>query len=134
MAPCRPFRGLTELPGPVRVPREPAGAQDATAGPRARVMGVASRRMLLRLASAPAVAGMVVLILLVTSAPDAAGTGGALLPDLQQELPASLAVLRGGRSPAEPASRLAFRSAVRNVGRAPLVIDGHRSGTDLATM
>jgi Lysyl oxidase len=90
--------------------------------------------MLLRLASVPAVAVLVVLVLLVTSAPDAAGTGGALLPDLQQELPSSLAVIRAERAPGDPEYRLAFRSAVRNVGRGPLVIDGHRSGTDLATM
>src|SRR5262245_25656770 len=50
-----------------------------------------------------------------------------LLPDLVQEAPSHLVVTRAGRE-----YRLGFRSAVRNVGRGPLLFTGHRPdrGTD----
>jgi hypothetical protein len=90
--------------------------------------------MLLRLASAPVALGLVLLAVLLTAAPDASGTGSPRLPDLAQELPASLVVTHAEPSPGVSEYQLGFRSAVRNIGRGPLVIDGHRSGTDLTTM
>jgi Lysyl oxidase len=61
----------------------------------------------------------------------AAGT--ERLPDLDQEPPGELEITTGG--PAErPVYRLGFRSAVRNVGRGPLVIAGRRPGLDRETM
>jgi Lysyl oxidase len=90
--------------------------------------------MLLRLASAPVAVALVLLAVLVTAAPGANRGGALRLPDLQQELPASLVVIRAESSPGVTEYRLGFRSAVRNVGRGPLVIDGHRSGSDLTTM
>jgi hypothetical protein len=90
--------------------------------------------MLLRIASAPVAVALVLLAILVTAAPEADGIDGLRLPDLEQELPAGLVVIRAQPSPGVAEYRLGFRSAVRNVGRGPLVIDGHRSGTDLTTM
>src|SRR3954467_9785553 len=90
--------------------------------------------MLLRLASAPVALGLVLLAVLLTAAPDARGTDSLRLPDLAQELPSSLEVIHAEPSPGVIEYHLGFRSAVRNIGRGPLVIDGHRSGTDLATM
>lgn len=65
---------------------------------------------------------------LIATGPTAA-TGPALLPDLDQETPQGLVITRSGAR-----YRLGFRSAVRNVGRGPLVIGGHRAGVDAATM
>jgi hypothetical protein len=45
------------------------------------------------------------------------------LPDLDQELPSKLEVTRGG---ARGGHRLAFASAVRNVGAGPLIVSGRR--------
>ena len=54
--------------------------------------------------------------------PPAGPVTGVLLPDLDQEAPAELEVTRmRGRV------RLGFRSAARNVGAGPLVIEGSRS-------
>jgi hypothetical protein len=51
------------------------------------------------------------------------------LPDLDQEVPSELTVARvDGRYV------LGFRSAVRNIGAGPLIIDGHRPGADTAAM
>ena len=58
-----------------------------------------------------------------------AATGGARLPDLDQEMPDGLDVVQAGSE-----YRLGFRSAVRNVGDGPLIIDGHRAGIDHRTM
>ena len=44
-----------------------------------------------------------------------------LLPDLDQEMPTQLIVTK-----AQSGWRLGFRSAVRNIGAGPLIIDGHR--------
>jgi Lysyl oxidase len=52
--------------------------------------------------------------------------GPALLPDLEQEVPAQLEVTMAGGS-RRPVYRLGFRSAVRNVGRGPLSITGRRA-------
>jgi hypothetical protein len=90
--------------------------------------------MLLRLASAPVAVALFLLAVLVTAAPGAKRVDHLRLPDLEQELPASLVVTRAEPSPGLSEYRLGFRSAVGNVGRGPLVIDGHRSGTDLTTM
>jgi hypothetical protein len=54
------------------------------------------------------------------------GSGGReLLPDLDQEMPTQLIVTRGG-TPHRPVWRLGFRSAARNIGDGPLIIDGRR--------
>src|SRR3954471_6210118 len=55
-----------------------------------------------------------------------AASGRALLPDLDQEFPSELQVISDGLRVA-PMYRLGFRSAVRNIGRGPLVISGHRA-------
>lgn len=46
------------------------------------------------------------------------------LPDLDQETPSGLRITRSGSM-----YFLGFRSAVRNVGDGPLIIDGHRTGS-----
>jgi hypothetical protein len=76
-------------------------------------------------------AGAVALILLAAGPTSATGQSPPLrLPDLEQERPASLRlrVERSGRT------HLGFRSAVRNVGTGPLVIEGRRSTTRVPTM
>jgi hypothetical protein len=59
--------------------------------------------------------------------------GSERLPDLDQEVPSELEITVAGTS-ARPVYRLGFRSAVRNVGRGPLLISGHRASADAATM
>jgi glucose/arabinose dehydrogenase len=51
--------------------------------------------------------------------------GTELLPDLDQEMPTLLEITRAGPK-AKPTWRLGFRSAVRNIGAGPLIIDGRR--------
>jgi Lysyl oxidase len=58
-----------------------------------------------------------------------AAEGVALLPDLDQEVPANLVVSRAGSEYV-----LGFRSAVRNVGDGPLIISGHRFDRGMETM
>jgi lysyl oxidase len=70
---------------------------------------------------------------LVSASADAGNAGPARLPDLDQEVPSRLVVVRSG-SPEQPEYRLGFRSAVRNVGDGPLIIDGHRPDVDTSTM
>jgi hypothetical protein len=70
---------------------------------------------------------------LVAESADAGSAGTGRLPDLDQEAPDGIVVVRAG-PPDAPRFRLAFRSAVRNVGAGPLIIDGHRSGPDRADM
>jgi hypothetical protein len=70
---------------------------------------------------------------LVATSADAGSAGRARLPDLDQEVPSRLVVVRAG-SPAQPEFRLGFRSAVRNVGDGPLTIDGHRPDAATGTM
>ncbi len=53
----------------------------------------------------------------------AAAAAGERLPDLEQEVPAQLVITRAAR---RPHWRLGFRSAVRNVGDGPLILDGSR--------
>ena len=89
--------------------------------------------MLLRLLPALlATALIVAAATLVAASADAGPATRSLLPDLDQEAPSDLVVVRAGLAE-RPEYRLGFRSAVRNVGRGPLVIDGHRSG-DAETM
>jgi Lysyl oxidase len=65
-------------------------------------------------------------LLLIPAALAVAGSGTSdapeLLPDLDQEMPAQLIVTRSRHGE----WRLGFRSAVRNVGDGPLIIDGRR--------
>jgi serine protease len=58
-----------------------------------------------------------------------------LLPDLDQETPTQLTVMAIGSSSAR-AYRLGFRSAVRNIGNGPLILDGarHDTGTPYMTV
>jgi hypothetical protein len=90
--------------------------------------------VLLRLLPALLVAALLAAgaALVVTSA-DAGSAGAPRLPDLDQEAPSELDVVRAG-SPDQPEYRLGFRSAVRNVGDGPLIIDGHRPDLDRDTM
>src|SRR3954453_4258162 len=53
----------------------------------------------------------------------AAAAADELLPDLEQEVPTQLVITRAAR---RPHWRLGFRSAVRNVGDGPLILDGRR--------
>jgi len=90
--------------------------------------------MVLRLI--PALLAAVVLAaaaVLVSASADAGSAGRDRLPDLDQEPPSMLVVTRVG-PPEQPEFRLGFRSAVRNVGDGPLIIDGRRDGLDSDTM
>jgi hypothetical protein len=69
---------------------------------------------------------------LVAHSADAGAAGSPLLPDLDQETPSALIVTRVG-PPGQPEYRLGFRSAVRNIGAGPFIVDGHRSA-DTTTM
>jgi Lysyl oxidase len=77
---------------------------------------------------------------LAVSAASLAPTAGAgdrgreRLPDLEQELPRGVSIVRAEPSPGAFEYRLAFRSAVRNVGDGPLVIRGARPTTGVSTM
>jgi hypothetical protein len=80
----------------------------------------ARRRIAIRLLPAFV---LVLLLVPVTIAVSRSQTSGpALLPDLDQETPTGLTVTRAP----DGGWRLGFRSAVRNVGRGPLVIVGGR--------
>jgi hypothetical protein len=81
------------------------------------------RRVLLRLL--PTVGAIAVTVPAAFAVSRQETTASARLPDLDQEAPSRLVITR------EPASagtrwRLGFRSAVRNVGEGPLIIDGDR--------
>ena len=87
-------------------------------------------RLLPALLAAAVIAAAAVL---VAASADAGSAGKPRLPDLDQEAPSALAVVRAGR-PEQPEYRLGFRSAVRNVGAGPLIIDGHRPDVGIDTM
>jgi hypothetical protein len=70
---------------------------------------------------------------LVATSADAGSAGPSRLPDLDQEAPSMIAVVRAG-PPEQPEYRLGFRSAVSNVGDGPLIIDGHRPDLGTGTM
>jgi hypothetical protein len=89
------------------------------------------RRQPLRCAWAILVAALAVGV--IPAAGSAATPAGARLPDLDQETPAYLDVTVIGEAKV-PDYRLGFRSAVRNVGAGPLVIEGHRPGRRTPTM
>ena len=60
--------------------------------------------------------------------PGAVAPAVELLPDLDQETPGQLTIEAVG-SAGNPSYRLGFRSAVRNVGHGPLILDGARGDT-----
>ena len=77
-----------------------------------------------------ALVGIVGLGIVIAAARGASGATGRvepreLLPDLDQELPTEVGVSATG-SAQSPSYRLGFRSAVRNIGAGPLVIEGRR--------
>jgi hypothetical protein len=90
-------------------------------------------RALLR--ALPALAAAVLLaataLAVSQSAASRAATAIERLPDLEQEVPTGLMITRAGR---RPHWRLGFRSAVRNVGDGPLIIDGRRPMPGAGTM
>jgi glucose/arabinose dehydrogenase len=55
------------------------------------------------------------------------GAPAERVPDLDQETPSDLRVLASG-PPGQRVYKLGFRSAVRNVGAGPLIIEGHADG------
>jgi glucose/arabinose dehydrogenase len=69
----------------------------------------------------PAVAAVAAMIPAALAASESAPEGRPLLPDLDQEAPSELVLTKAGRS-----WRLGFRSAARNIGDGPLIIDGDR--------
>ena len=74
-------------------------------------------------------ASLCLAVVVVAGAPAlgaAAEPGAQKLPDLDQEAPSRLEIAVTGTRRG-PSYRLGFRSAVRNVGDGPLIIDGHRS-------
>jgi Lysyl oxidase len=89
--------------------------------------------VLLRLIPGPVVAILIALVLVVAPSPDAGGAGRLRLPDLEQEVPRGLVVLREQTPSGRVEYQLGFRSATRNVGDGPLVIDGVRH-EDQSTM
>ena len=78
------------------------------------------RRLAVRLL--PALVLVLLLVPVTLALSRTAPAGRALLPDLDQETPTGLVVTRGPHGD----WRLGFTSAVRNVGRGPLVIVGGR--------
>src|SRR5215217_195411 len=80
-------------------------------------------RALVRLVPVLAAATLVVPAAFALSSADR--DAAARLPDLDQELPAQLVLVRARSSP-RATWRLGFRSAVSNVGEGPLVIEGRR--------
>src|SRR5215210_2422499 len=80
-------------------------------------------RLLLRLLPAMLAVALVVPAAIAVSQTSPQGT--PLLPDLVQEAPSQLVITRAGKA-AHATWRLGFRSAVRNVGDGPLIIDGRR--------
>jgi hypothetical protein len=65
------------------------------------------------------------------SAARAAAGADERLPDLEQEVPTGLEITRETR---RPRWRLGFRSAVRNVGHGPLILEGRRPLPGATTM
>jgi hypothetical protein len=85
--------------------------------------------MLLRLLPAlVATLALAAAAVIAAASADADRAGRSLLPDLEQEVPSELVVTQAGTE-----YRLGFRSAVRNVGAGPLIVDGRR-GAEQSTM
>ena len=83
------------------------------------------QRALVRLL--PAVAAIGAMIPATLAAGGATPEGQPLLPDLDQEMPTELILTKAGKH-GHTSWRLGFRSAVRNIGDGPLIIDGRRPG------
>ena len=79
------------------------------------------KRLFLRLV--PALLGIALMIPAALGASAAAPAGEPLLPDLDQEMPTQLVLTKAGKA-GRTSWRLGFRSAVRNIGAGPLIIDG----------
>jgi hypothetical protein len=77
----------------------------------------------------PALAAIGVMIPAAIAAGGDAPAGDPLLPDLDQEMSTSLEITQAGKQ-----WRLGFRSAVRNIGDGPLIIDGRRPDPSRRTM
>lgn len=96
-------------------------------------------RMLIRMAASVGVAAVVGGAAVVqmgqaaTSTQSVAVSSLDRLPDLDQEPPRQLQ-LKVVQSASGPTYHLGFRSAVRNVGEGPLVVEGFRSSTSAAQM
>jgi len=73
----------------------------------------------------PALGAAAVLVPVAIAVSQTAPEGTPLLPDLDQEAPSELVITEASRS-SRATWRLGFRSAVRNVGDGPLIIDGRR--------
>jgi hypothetical protein len=73
----------------------------------------------------PVIAAAALVVPAASAVNRANGDAVARLPDLDQELPARLAIVRA-RPPARATWRLGFRSAVSNVGDGPLIVEGRR--------
>ena len=69
----------------------------------------------------PAVVAVAAMIPAALAASQTTPEGRALLPDLDQEAPTEVVLTKAGE-----VWRLGFRSAVRNIGDGPLIMDGHR--------
>ena len=63
-----------------------------------------------------------------------AGPGGPLTPDLEQEPPSGLVLTADAKERGATRYYLGFRSAVRNVGLGPLLINGRRSSRKTPAM
>lgn len=81
----------------------------------------------------PVLAAVALLTAVFAEAGPSGAQGPARLPDLDQEVPAQLEITTAGGA-RRPIHRLGFRSAVRNVGRGPLLITGRRANGDLEEM
>jgi hypothetical protein len=77
----------------------------------------------------PAVAAILILIPAALAVSRTEPQADTLLPDLDQEMPTELEITRSGKQ-----WRLGFRSAVRNIGNGPLIIDGRRPSRDQRAM
>ena len=75
----------------------------------------------------PTVAALMLTVVALAAANGPGAAGHQKLPDLDQEVPSDLEITVAGTAE-HPVYRLGFRSAVRNVGRGPLLITGRRSG------
>jgi Lysyl oxidase len=73
----------------------------------------------------PAIGAAAVLVPAAIAVSQTAPQGTPLLPDLDQEAPSELVITKANSS-SRTTWRLGFRSAVRNVGDGPLIIDGRR--------
>jgi Lysyl oxidase len=78
---------------------------------------------------APVIAAFTVSAAAFAAAVPSGAQGPARLPDLDQEVPKQLEITVVGDE-RSPVYRLGFRSAVRNIGRGPLLVSGRRSSAD----